>query len=75
MPYVGLERLQHRRAGRRRSWPSSTSPKAGPSKEVRIASIEDRKADTCMQRNKGAEEAFLKAVPDFEPDEHRPRRL
>ena len=28
-------------------------------KEVRIASIEDRKADTCMQRNKGAEEAFL----------------
>ena len=37
-------------------------------KEVRIASIEDRKADTCMQRNKGAEEAFLKAVPDFKPD-------
>jgi len=38
------------------------------SKEVRIASIEDRKADTCMQRNKGAEEAFLKAVPDFKPE-------
>ncbi|MBZ9857444.1 substrate-binding domain-containing protein [Mesorhizobium sp. CA13] len=37
-------------------------------KEVRIASIEDRKADTCMQRNKGAEEAFLKAVPDFKPN-------
>ncbi len=36
-------------------------------KEVRVASIEDRKADTCMQRNKGAEEAFLKAVPDFKP--------
>jgi L-arabinose transport system substrate-binding protein len=36
-------------------------------KEVRIASIEDRKADTCMQRNQGAEEAFLKAVPDFNP--------
>jgi L-arabinose transport system substrate-binding protein len=34
-------------------------------KEVRIASIEDRKADTCMQRNKGAEEAFLEAVPDL----------
>jgi len=34
-------------------------------KEVRIASIEDRKADTCMQRNKGAEEAFLEAVPEF----------
>jgi L-arabinose transport system substrate-binding protein len=37
-------------------------------KEVRIASIEDRKADTCMQRNKGAEEAFLAAVPDFKKD-------
>jgi L-arabinose transport system substrate-binding protein len=37
-------------------------------KEVRIASIEDRKADTCMQRNSGAEEAFLKAVPDFKPE-------
>ena len=37
-------------------------------KEVRIASIEDRKADTCMQRNAGAEEAFLKAVPDFKPE-------
>jgi len=37
-------------------------------KEVRIASIEDRKADTCMQRNKGAEEAFLKAVPGFKPE-------
>src|ERR671930_200745 len=35
-------------------------------KEVRIASIEDRKADTCMQRNKGAEEGFLAAVPDFD---------
>ena len=35
---------------------------------MRIASIEDRKADTCMQRNKGAEEAFLKAVPDFKPE-------
>jgi L-arabinose transport system substrate-binding protein len=32
---------------------------------VRVASIEDQKADTCMRRNKGAEEAFLKAVPDF----------
>lgn len=32
---------------------------------VRVASIEDQKADTCMRRNKGAQEAFLKAVPDF----------
>lgn len=36
--------------------------------EVRIASIEDRKADTCMQRNQGAEEAFLAAVPEFSKD-------
>ena len=36
--------------------------------EVRIASIEDRKADTCMQRNQGAEAAFLEAVPDFDPE-------
>lgn len=37
--------------------------------EVRLASIEDRKADTCMQRNKGAEEAFLEEVPDFDPED------
>jgi len=36
--------------------------------EVRIASIEDRKADTCMERNRGAEEAFLEAVPEFDED-------
>jgi L-arabinose transport system substrate-binding protein len=36
--------------------------------EVRIASIEDRKADTCMQRNQGAEEAFLAEVPGFSKD-------
>jgi len=36
--------------------------------EVRIASIDDRKADTCMQRNRGAEAAFLEMVPDFDTD-------
>ena len=45
------------------------------SKEVRIASIEDRKADTCMQRNKGAEEAFLEGGSGLQAREHRPRRL
>ena len=35
-------------------------------KNVRVVSIEDRKADTCMQRNAGAEEGFLAAVPDFD---------
>jgi L-arabinose transport system substrate-binding protein len=34
--------------------------------DVKLASIEDRKADTCMQRNRGAEAAFLEAVPDFD---------
>ncbi len=34
--------------------------------DVRLASIEDRKADTCMQRNRGAEAAFLEAVPGFD---------
>ena len=36
---------------------------------VMIASIEDRKADTCMLRNKGAEDAFLKANPEFKRDD------
>ena len=35
---------------------------------VRLASIEDRKADTCMQRNKGAEDAFLAANGDITED-------
>jgi len=36
-------------------------------KKVKLVSIEDRKADTCMQRNAGAEEAFLTQVPEFDP--------
>jgi L-arabinose transport system substrate-binding protein len=36
-------------------------------KNVRVVSIEDRKADTCMQRNMGAEEGFLAGVPGFDP--------
>ena len=32
---------------------------------VRVGSVEDQKADTCMRRNRGAEEAFLAAFPDF----------
>jgi L-arabinose transport system substrate-binding protein len=34
--------------------------------DVRIGSIEDQKADTCMRRNRGAEAAFLEAVPSFD---------
>lgn len=36
---------------------------------VMLASIEDRKADTCMQRNQGAEDAFLEAVPGISADQ------
>jgi L-arabinose transport system substrate-binding protein len=35
-------------------------------KDVKIGSIEDQKADTCMRRNRGAEAAFLEAVPSFD---------
>lgn len=35
-------------------------------KDVYLGSVEDRKADTCMRRNKGAEAAFLAAVPGFD---------
>jgi len=34
--------------------------------DVRLGSIEDEKADTCMRRNRGAEAAFLEAVPGFD---------
>ncbi|MBV8564228.1 MAG: substrate-binding domain-containing protein [Methylobacteriaceae bacterium] len=34
--------------------------------DVRIGSIEDQKADTCMRRNRGAEAAFFEAVPNFD---------
>ena len=34
--------------------------------DVKIGSIEDQKADTCMRRNRGAEAAFLEAVPGFD---------
>ena len=34
--------------------------------DVKLAAIEDRKADTCMQRTRGAEAAFLEAVPGFD---------
>jgi L-arabinose transport system substrate-binding protein len=36
---------------------------------VRVASIEDQKADTCMRRNQGAQEGFLKALPGFPKDQ------
>jgi len=38
-------------------------------KKMKLVSIEDRKIDTCMQRNSGAEEAFLAHVPGFKRDD------
>ena len=36
---------------------------------VGVVSIEDRRADTCMQRNRGAEEAFLENVGGMSEDD------
>jgi L-arabinose transport system substrate-binding protein len=36
------------------------------SNDVKLGSIEDQKADTCMRRNRGAEAAFLEANPSFD---------
>jgi len=67
VPYVGLDAYSiGKNVGTELAKLYQSEGWAG--KEVRIASIEDRKADTCMQRNKGAEEAFLAAVPDFKPE-------
>lgn len=35
-------------------------------RDVRLGAIEDRKADTCMRRTNGAEQAFLAASPSFD---------
>ena len=66
VPYVGIDALtigkqvgaeiarQVKAAGWDKDWST-----------VRVGSVEDQKADTCMRRNQGAEEAFLAAFPDF----------
>ena len=66
VPYVGIDALtigkqvgteiarQVKAAGWDQDWST-----------VRVGSVEDQKADTCMRRNRGAEEAFLAAFPDF----------
>lgn len=65
VPYIGLNAknigrlvgVENARLYKEMGWDKLT--------DVKLASIEDRKADTCMQRNVGAEEAFLEAVPGF----------
>lgn len=67
VPYVGMNaRAIGLNVGRELANLYNAEGWAG--KEVRVVSIEDRKADTCMQRNSGAEEAFLNGVPGFDPE-------
>lgn len=67
VPYVGMNAHSiGRSVGRELAAMYNTEGWAD--KEVRVVSIEDRKADTCMQRNIGAEEAFLEGVPNFNAD-------
>ena len=67
VPYVGIDALTT--SASRWARRSRGSVKAeGWDKDwsnVRVGSVEDQKADTCMRRNQGAEEAFLAAFPDF----------
>ena len=66
VPYVGLDAYSiGRKVGEEiaRIYREEGWDKSGH--EVRVASIEDKKAETCMKRNQGAEDAFREAVPDF----------
>ena len=66
VPYVGIDALT---IGKQVGAEIARQVKAvGWDKDwstVRVGSVEDQKADTCMRRNRGAEEAFLAAFPDF----------
>lgn len=68
VPYVGMNAHTIGQSVGRKLAEIYTAENWAAHAQVRIASIEDRKADTCMQRNRGAEEAFLAAVADFDPD-------
>lgn len=66
VPYVGLNAKNIGNAVGRELAAIYTA-EGWADKSVKVVSIEDRKADTCMQRNQGAEEAFLAATPGFDP--------
>lgn len=68
VPYVGMNARNIGRSVGRKLAEIYKEENWAEEPEVRVASIEDRKADTCMQRNRGAEEALLDAVPSFDPD-------
>jgi L-arabinose transport system substrate-binding protein len=66
VPYIGLNAMS---IGRQVGAEEARLYKSlgwADKKDVKLASIEDRKADTCMQRTRGAEAAFLEAVPGFD---------
>lgn len=66
VPYIGLNALdigkqvgtEIARLVKEDGWDADLS-------KVKVGSVEDQKADTCMQRNKGAQEALFAAYPDL----------
>ena len=66
VPYIGLNATAiGRQVGAEEARLYNALGWAGK-KDVKLAAVEDRKADTCMQRTRGAEAAFLEAVPGFD---------
>jgi L-arabinose transport system substrate-binding protein len=66
VPYIGMNAMA---IGRQVGAEEARLYKAlgwADKKDVKLAAIEDRKADTCMQRTRGAEAAFLEAAPGFD---------
>lgn len=67
VPYVGMNALnigkqvgaEIARIMKEGGWDQDLS-------KVRIGSVEDQKADTCMRRNQGAREALVAAIPEAE---------
>jgi L-arabinose transport system substrate-binding protein len=66
VPYIGMDAMSIGRQVGAEEAKIYKSLGWADKKDVKLASVEDRKADTCMQRTKGAEAAFLEAVPTFD---------
>jgi L-arabinose transport system substrate-binding protein len=66
VPYIGMNATQiGRNVGTEAARLFKTLGWEGK-KDVRLGVVEDRKADTCMQRTRGAEAAFFDALPAFD---------
>lgn len=69
VPYVGIDALAiGRQVGSEVARIAQGAGWDGDWSNVRVGSVEDQKADTCMRRNRGAEEAFLAVFPGFPQD-------